>query len=232
MRHLWFPFPSLARASRNLLVVVVLATAATGVSIQGQAPPAAPDAAALDQQVLAEAKRGSEIMANLTFLCDEIGPRLTGSEALTRANEWTAEKMKAYGLTDVRLEPWLLPEGWERGPAKARMIEPNNGQSLSLAAMGWTPGTNGKVQGDVVVLKAEDAKQLAAYKGKLKGAIVLTRPPFQLLPLEDIDKPGFILPIVPPKLFQRPPDEARALAKAREEFLVEEGAAAQLMDAG
>src|SRR5262245_8650736 len=141
MRHHWFCSPSPARALRNFLLVVVLATAGAGVSIQGQTTRVAPDATALDKQVMAEAKRGSEIMANLTYLCDEIGPRLTGSTALTRANQWTAEKMKAYGLSDVHLESWSLPEGWERGPATARLIEPNNGVPLSLASMGWTPGT-------------------------------------------------------------------------------------------
>jgi hypothetical protein len=206
--------------------------AGTGVLIQGQAPPAAPDANALDQQVLAEAKRGSEIMANLTYLSDEIGPRLTGAAALTRASRWAEEKMKAYGLTDVRLEPWYLPEGWERGPATARLIEPNNGRSLSLASMGWWPGTNGKVPGNVVILNAEDTKDFAAYKGKLKGAIVLAGAPFQLLPLEEIDKPGLPLAFVPTKLHMRPFEEQVAFQKALVEFLVQEGAVALLLDAG
>src|SRR5947209_7331851 len=104
-------------------------------------PPAAP---ALDQKILAEAKNGPEIMANLTYLSDMIGPRLTGSAALKRANEWAAERMRSYGLVNVHLEPWSIPVGWERGTASARIIEPENGRSLALAALGWTPGTKGK----------------------------------------------------------------------------------------
>src|SRR5690348_1329497 len=49
--------------------------------------PAISDPQALDKKILAEAKNGSEIMANLTYLSDVIGPRLTGSTALKRANE-------------------------------------------------------------------------------------------------------------------------------------------------
>src|SRR5438552_1439669 len=63
------------------------------------------EALALDKRLIDEANKGSEIMTNLTYLSDIIGPRLTGSAALKRANEWAAEKMRGYGLTNVRLEP-------------------------------------------------------------------------------------------------------------------------------
>src|SRR5262249_16801844 len=53
----------------------------------------AEEALALDQSVLAAARKESEIMTNLTWLSDMIGPRLTGSAALKRANQWAAEKM-------------------------------------------------------------------------------------------------------------------------------------------
>src|SRR5262245_31555177 len=44
-------------------------------------PPSPEEAAALalDQKLIASAKDGSQIMANLTYLSDVIGPRLTGS---------------------------------------------------------------------------------------------------------------------------------------------------------
>ena len=116
-------------------------------------------------------------MANLQYISDVIGPRLTGSANLKRANEYTAEKMKSYGLENVHLEPWSIPVGWERGTATIKMIEPDNGKSLSVAAAGWSPGTKGKVIGDVVVVTATTAKELEAYKGKLKNAIVLRSPP-------------------------------------------------------
>src|SRR5262249_12718064 len=140
------------------------------------AKPASPEAAAaleLDHKVLAEAKKDSELMANLSYLSDVIGSRLTGSPALKRANDWTAEKMKSYGLTNVHLEAWSIPMGWERGTVTARIIEPNNGRTLVLAAAGWSPSTKGKVEGDVVILNARSTKDLAAFKGKLKNAIIL-----------------------------------------------------------
>src|SRR2546423_1326762 len=138
-----------------LAAAVVLAAAAVAV---GQTPadpqagtPADPEVAALDKKLIAQAKDGSEVLSNLTYLSDVIGPRLTGSENLKRANEWAAEKMKSYGLSNVHLEPWAIPVGWQRGTATARLIEPDNGRTLTVASMGRTPGTNGPADGDVVI---------------------------------------------------------------------------------
>lgn len=144
----------------------------------------------LDRALLTEIKAKSEIMKNLQYLSDVIGGRLTGSAALERANKWTAEKMKAYGLENVRLEPWEIPYGWERGPASMRVVEPNTGLSLLIASAGWAPGTKGKVTGDVVILTARTKKDLEAYKGKLKNAVVLTRPPTKVAPIGDLSYLG------------------------------------------
>jgi len=142
-------------------------------------------ALALDQKVIAIAKENSEIMANLTYLSDMIGPRLTGSAALKRANQWAAEKMKSYGLAGVELEAWSIPVGWERGTATARIVEPDNGRTLLLAAAGWTPSSKGKIEANVVVMTAKNSKELAAYKGKLNGAVVLRGAPSNVRPITD-----------------------------------------------
>lgn len=210
------------------------------------------DPVALDKKILAEAKNGSEIMANLTYLSDMIGPRLTGSAALKKANEWAADKMRSYGLSNVHLEGWTIPVGWERGPASLRIVEPNIGRSLIVAALGWTPGTPGKITGEVVVVKARNAEELAQYKGKLKNAIVLRGEPAKIRPVtergfgferprsvrdkkgnpkEAGEKEGGKADAPPP----RPERNFQAMMAFRRElmdFLRKEGAAVLLMDAG
>jgi hypothetical protein len=190
--------------------------------------------AALDQRILDDATKGSQIIANLTYLSDMIGPRLTGSANLKRATEWGAAKMKEYGLTNVHLEPWTIPEGWQRGHAHARILEPDTGRTLSIASMGWSPGTQGKVEGEVVIIKAETIKDLDLYKGKLKNAIVLSGAPATLKSLEETLKP------TGPPTFGGPFgggmgkksfEEIREFQRARTEFLLKEGAAAILTDA-
>jgi len=163
-------------SSLAILACLYLSPVAHG---QTTVAPSADAAAAreLDKKVLAETKDGAEIMANLTHLSDVIGPRVTGSAALERANKWAASKMRDYGLDNVHQEAWSIPVGWERGTTSAKIIEPDNGRSLSLASLGWTPGTKGKVQADVIVVNAKNASELAAYKGKLKGTVALLGEP-------------------------------------------------------
>src|SRR5581483_2714165 len=165
-----------------------LPTGASQAARADVAPPAGPEAEAalaLDKKLIAEGKAGSEIMKNLSYLSDVIGARLTGSENLKRANEWAAEKMKSYGLSNVHLEPWTIPAGWQRGTATARLIEPDNGRTLTVASMGWTPGTKGPIEGDVVVFQARTKDDLVKYKGKLKNAILLQGQPAEVAPITD-----------------------------------------------
>ncbi len=154
-----------------------------------------PEALALDRRLLDEARKDSQIIPNLTYLCDVIGPRLTGSPALKRANDWTADKLRSYGLSNVHLEPWTIPMAWERGTATARILEPENGRTLTVAASGWSPSTKGLVEGDVVIVTARNSKDLEAYKGKLKNAIVLRSPPTPVRPITDTK-------MTPPGVFQ------------------------------
>jgi hypothetical protein len=163
------------------------AAAAAKDDAKSQTDPAEEAAkAAIDQKLLAEAKDHSEIMKNLTYLSDVIGPRLTGSPALERANKWTAEKMKEYGLENVHLEPWTIPVGWERGTASIKIIDPDNGKSLTVASYAWAPGTKGPVEGEVVIFRPTSKDDLAKYKGKLKNAIVLSSPPAFVAPISEM----------------------------------------------
>ena len=215
----------------SLLVCATLASTAHAAAPPPRLTPAQARARALDRRILAEARKGSQIIPTLTYLCDQIGPRLTGSPALTRASNWTAQEMKRRGLDNVHLEAWIVPEGWQRGTASARLLEPDNGRSLALASMGWYPGTSGKVRGDVVVLEARTTKELEAYRGKLKNTIVLSGAPAQVRPLDQIDQP-LVRAFNPRRGPRTSWEEMRAMRRARGDFLTKEGVAAILLDSG
>ncbi|MBY0228469.1 MAG: M20/M25/M40 family metallo-hydrolase [Gemmataceae bacterium] len=203
------------------------------LALLGAAPPPGKDptagpAAALDAWLIGQAAHRSSLIPNLLHLSDEIGPRLTGSPALKRACEWAAERMRGYGLHDVRLEAWSMPEGWKRGHARARLVEPDNGVPLLLASYGWRPGTKGKVVGDVVALASPSMKELEKHKGMLKGAIVLAGPPNLVRqPGEAGDAP--FPPARGPRTDRR---EFMAFMQQREAFLLKEGAVALFLDGG
>ena len=125
--------------------------------------------------LIAQAMDHSEVMANLEHLSDVIGPRLTGSAAVRKANDWTAERFRAYGLT-AALEAYPFGVTWERGTVSMRLLAPFD-RAMTGESWAWTAGTDGKaVSGPVVLVNLGTPDSLALYKDKLKGAWLLPRP--------------------------------------------------------
>jgi carboxypeptidase Q len=127
--------------------------------------------------LIGQAMNRSEVMQNLRHLSDVIGPRLSGSPAMRRANEWTGEQFRSYGLT-VALEPYLFGVTWERGPATLRLVIPFT-RAITAHSWAWTDGTGGKtLSGPVVLTDLSTPESLAVYRDKVKGAWVLPRAPY------------------------------------------------------
>src|ERR1700747_1296378 len=53
-----------------------------------------------------EATAHSHVMEYASALIDGIGPRLTGSENLKKANEWAKDQFAAMGCGNAHLEDW------------------------------------------------------------------------------------------------------------------------------
>ena len=132
--------------------------------------------------------RHSKVMDIMGSLTDDIGPRLTGSPNMKKANEWTRDELTKYGLVNARIEPWgTFGRGWQYQFASARMTSPDYMQFIALPEA-WTPGTNGPVKAEVVHVVVTTPADLEKYRGKLAGKIVAlgdTRIP------DPIDKPLF-----------------------------------------
>ena len=127
-----------------------------------------------------EGMKNSQVMQTLSYLTDVIGGRLTNSPNMKRANEWTRDKMKEWGLQNARLESWgPFGRGWSLKDFSAKVVEP---QAIPVIAYpkAWSPSTKGAVSSEVVYLDAKTEEDLAKYKGKLKGKIVLVVPPREL----------------------------------------------------
>lgn len=75
----------------------------------------------------------------LAFLCYRIGNRLSGSPGLEKAIAWSAETMKAAGLSNVRVIPAKVPH-WVRGTESARMLAPVD-KPLHMLGLGMSIGT-------------------------------------------------------------------------------------------
>ena len=120
--------------------------------------------------------RESQVMKTAFQLTDVSGPRLTISPGFTRASEWVVKTLTSYGLQNARLEPWgEFGKGWQEEKCYVAMTAPYYAPMLAVPRA-WSGSTPGKKQltGEVVLINATDsASFVAAYKGKLKGKIVM-----------------------------------------------------------
>ena len=119
----------------------------------------------------------SKVMEISSWLTDVHGPRLTGSPNIQKAGEWAVAKMKEWGLQNVALEPWTnqsFANGWSNDKFYLAAVSP---QAFPIPGtpIAWTPGTDGLVRGEVVLVTETTAEDLKKYAGKLKGKWILTQ---------------------------------------------------------
>lgn len=138
---------------------------------------------ATTRRIIDEGKNRSQVMKLLRELTN-IGPRLTSSSNLERAEAWAMDRFKSWGLQNVHLEKWgEYPVGFDRGPCSARMILPDERafsigpptpvtRELEFTSQSWTEGTHGKRRGRAVFAPSS-MSEFGATKGALKGAWVL-----------------------------------------------------------
>lgn len=111
----------------------------------------------------------------LAYLCDRIGPRLSGSAGLDAAIRWSTETMRADGFDTVRAERVLVPR-WVRGAESAELVAPRR-QPLTMLGLGGSVATpKGGLVADVLVVA--DFEELKARAGDVPGKIVCFNAPF------------------------------------------------------
>lgn len=143
------------------------------VAVQQQQAPA-PDPNDPIQRIKDEGLKRSQVMQTLSYLSDVIGPRLTNSPGMKRANEWTRDQMTKWGLQNARLEAWgPFGRGWTLKKFSAQVSEPLVFPLIAYPKA-WSPGTNGPVTADVIYVDARTEADLEKFKGKLNGKIILT----------------------------------------------------------
>ncbi len=120
-----------------------------------------------------EAFRNSKVMEIMSDITDGIGPRLTNSPNMRKANEWTRDQLTKFGLENSHIEPWgKFGRGWSYETSTVRMTSPDKAELIALPKA-WTPGTNGPVRGKVMRFRATTKEDLEKYRGKIAGTILL-----------------------------------------------------------
>src|SRR5207248_1806392 len=99
--------------------------------------------------------------------------RLSGSPAYNRAVDWAVAKFRSYGIQNVKTEPFMIPNGWDRGPASGKILSPVS-RPLHIESLGWAPSTPpGGVKGEVIVIDDISPGAIKAKASQIKGKIVM-----------------------------------------------------------
>ena len=162
------PYGSPRRHSVTLLFSTMLLSS----TVAGQVIQEKVDLGAV-HRIREEGLSRSHIPALADYLTNVIGPRLTGSSGMRRANEWTAQQFKEWGLANVAIQPWgRFGRGWERVSFAGRILDPWI-QPVQGSPLAWSGSTRGPVTGPVVIVRVADTTDFAKYRGKLRGAWIM-----------------------------------------------------------
>jgi hypothetical protein len=161
---------------RHFRVAIVCAAGLVGSSRTMHAQTDEPVDVAAVAKIRDEAFNRSQVMTLMSYLTDVHGPRLTGSPITRRAADYTIAQLKAWGMTNPRLETWgPFGRGWTNDKFYAQVTAP-----VAFPVIGypqaWTPGTNGMVSSEVIYVKIDSEADYAKYRGKLTGKIVVLSP--------------------------------------------------------
>ncbi len=174
------------------LIHLLAATALASAPLAAQTtPPPAPEFA----RIVDEGTNRSQVMTLAQQMTDVLGPRLTNSPAMRKAEDWAVAEFRRMGLTNVRKDGFDFGRGWSIERSSVRMVTPRVVQ-LTAIPIAWTPPVNATAA--IVVAPMTKKEHFAAWRGKLSGKIVLvsapgkvddvTEAPFKRLSGEDIAK--------------------------------------------
>lgn len=116
-------------------------------------------------------------MEKLTYLCDRIGNRLSGSLGLEKAVAWAAAQMNHDGLVNVSTTRVKVPH-WVRGSESASIVEPVNKRLAMLGLGGSVPTPKKGITAEVVPVSSfEDLERKG--RAAIEGKIVLFNVPYE-----------------------------------------------------
>jgi Peptidase family M28 len=166
-----------SRSLRSSAPLLVLALACAGVAHTQEQQPLNQAYAAPAHTLITAALDDSDGYANLSYLCDHIGKRISGSESLNRAISWSADRMRKDGLQNVTVQKVMVPH-WVRGQESGAIIAPV-AKPLHMLGLGMSVATPpGGLDAEVVVVNnfAELAK---LGRADVQGKIVVFNAPYE-----------------------------------------------------
>ena len=125
--------------------------------------------------MVAEILGPSTLEENLGELMDEIGGRVSGSEANRRSVDWAVEAFREAGVDRVTTEALTLPVGWREGETRLRVVAPLE-LPVRAVSIAWSPPTpEGGIEAPLVDVGYGSEAAFADAGDRLAGALLLVR---------------------------------------------------------
>jgi len=125
-------------------------------------------------RILAAAETDQDGYAALTYLCDRIGNRNSGSPQLNAAVQWGAELMRKAGFENVTIQPVNVPH-WVRGHEQASILTPVPRQ-LHMLGLGMSICTPAEGITAPVIFVHDFTELDALSTDAVRGKIVVYNP--------------------------------------------------------
>jgi carboxypeptidase Q len=152
---------------RPLLLAFLFACALLGAA---SSPRQAAAEALLDQVA-----HSSTLEPNLRFLCDQIGGRMPGTPAMTKAVRWAVDTFHEAGVDSVHTEPFVIPNSWREGETKIEVLSPVRFEVRGVSSA-WVPATpRGGIRAAVLDGGGGSPGFISRLGANARGKILLVR---------------------------------------------------------
>ncbi len=128
------------------------------------------------KRIYTEIHSDSSAWQRLAILCDDFGPRLSGSHNLELALDWIIKELPKEGYDSVWSEEVMVPK-WVRVHEDCEMIFPRRKIFPILAFGGSVSTPTEGIVAEILVVRSFD--ELMNKKDLAKGKIVVYNPPYE-----------------------------------------------------
>ena len=124
------------------------------------------------RRVDSEIRVSSRLDADLRTLCDEIGPRMSGTPGMRRALDWARTTFIEAGLAKTALEPVAMPFRWEEGETRLEVITPHSFH-VRVAAAAKSPSVRESIEANLLDGGAGRPGMISDAGNRFRGAVLL-----------------------------------------------------------
>ena len=130
-----------------------------------------------ERSLIGDMWTSTALESSLSYLCDACNGRFAGSDDERRAGDYMLERLRTYGLHNVRAESFAM-QGWQRSNARLALLDGGGARSDArelpcLALAGSPPG---RVEAQVVDVGPGTPADFERLGNGLAGKVVLAGP--------------------------------------------------------